>query len=272
MIRASWKYLLIGVVVAVALSLAAPQANAARWWGYCGWGGCGYAPCYSCYSPCYSVGCYSGCYDGGWYLGWRPGPVRRAVFGRYKWYWGGYGCGYACGYGCGCPAYDCGCTDGTPGYAPAPGQTPTPARKPTVDQPMMPTEPPPAAPAPGIPAPATEPAAPGTMPGMPAPVPPPMPKTSATSADESGVLTVWVPYDAKVTVNGTATKSTGSRRQFVSYGLKPGLSYKYVVKAQVVRDGKTLEDTQTAVLTAGQVTAVAFGFNTAAAEQVAAAQ
>ncbi len=90
------------------------------------------------------------------------------------------------------------------------------------------------------------------------------------SAEESGVLTVWVPYDAKVTVNGLATKSTGSRRQFVSYGLKAGLSYKYVVKAQVVRDGKTVEDTQTAVLTAGQVTAVAFGFNTT--EQVAANQ
>ena len=112
------------------------------------------------------------------------------------------------------------------------------------------------------------------MPGMPAPVPPApiRPRPARTPADESGVLTVWVPYDAKVTVNGLATKSTGSRRQFVSYGLKPGLSYKYVVKAEVVRDGKTVEDTQTAVLTAGQVTAVAFGFNTAAAEQVAAAQ
>lgn len=110
------------------------------------------------------------------------------------------------------------------------------------------------------------------MPSMPSsPSPTPTPKTSATSADESGILTVWVPYDAKVTVNGLATKSTGSRRQFVSYGLKSGLSYKYVVKAQVVRDGKTVEDTQTVVLTAGQVQAIAFGFN-APAEQVAAAQ
>ena len=52
------------------------------------------------------------------------------------------------------------------------------------------------------------------------------------------MLTVWVPYDAKVTVNGLETHSTGSRRQFVSFGLKPGLSYKYVVKAQVVREGQ----------------------------------
>ena len=61
---------------------------------------------------------------------------------------------------------------------------------------------------------------------------PPAKTTSAISTENSGVLTVWVPYDAKVTVNGRLTKSTGSRRQFISYGLKPGLSYKYVVKAR----------------------------------------
>ncbi len=133
MIRASWKYLLIGVVVAVALSLAVPQASAARWWGCCGgcgwggcgWGGCGWGGCgYSCYSPC-----YGGCGCGGCYLGVRPGPIRRAVFGPYKWYAGcgcGYGCGTCgygcgtCGYGCGYPAYDCGCAGGTPAFAPRP--------------------------------------------------------------------------------------------------------------------------------------------------------
>jgi uncharacterized protein (TIGR03000 family) len=108
-------------------------------------------------------------------------------------------------------------------------------------------------------------------PVLPAPTAPTAPKTTSLSAENSGVLTVWVPYDAKVTVNGLVTKSTGSRRQFVSYGLKPGLSYKYVVKAEVVRDGQTVEDTRTVALTAGQITAVAFGFNLAPAEQVATA-
>ena len=98
-----------------------------------------------------------------------------------------------------------------------------------------------------------------------------MPKTSGTSADESGILTVWVPYDAKVSINGLQTTSAGSRRQFVSYGLKPGLTYKYVVKAQIVRNGQTQEDSRTVMLTAGQVTAVAFGFNVTA-QQVASAQ
>ena len=132
----------------------------------------------------------------------------------------------------------------------------------------MPTEPAPPAtmPSPTPPA-ATEPALPGAL-----PVPgtsPALPKTTATSAENSGIVTVWVPYDAKVTINGLATHSTGSRREFVSYGLKPGLTYKYVVHAQVARNGKLLEDTQTVTLTAGQTTAVAFGFNTQSTEQVA---
>jgi uncharacterized protein (TIGR03000 family) len=173
--------------------------------------------------------------------------VRRLLFGRYKWYWAGYGCCGSCGT-CGC-AGDCGatytgcCTDGgVAPSAPTPA-APTPAKKP--DDMGMPTEP-----------------------TAPAPAEPAVNPTTSTSAD-SGVLTVWVPYDAKVTVNGLETKSTGSRRQFVSYGLKAGFSYKYEVKAAIVRDGQMVEDTQTVTLTAGQVSAVAFGFNSPA-QQVAA--
>ena len=133
----------------------------------------------------------------------------------------------------------------------------------------MPTEPAPLTPSPGEPTPP----APGLTP-VPAP-----PKTTGTSAEQSGILTVWVPYDAKVTVNGLETRSVGSRRQFVSYGLKPGLSYKYVVcaQAEVVREGengkkeKKLEtSTQEVMLTAGAIKAVAFGFNASPEEQLAA--
>ena len=85
------------------------------------------------------------------------------------------------------------------------------------------------------------------------------------------MVMVWVPYDAKVTINGLATRSVGSRRQFVSYGLKPGFSYKYEIHAEVVRDGKLVEDTRTVTLTAGETIAVAFGFNTKPAESVASA-
>lgn len=245
--KPSWKCLVIGIAAAAVLSIAVPQANA-QWWGVyrpAAWGCC-YTPSYSCYSPCYAtVGCYTpSCYDScGWYLGWRPGPIRRLLLGRYRWYWGG--CWSSCCSSCDvCGSSVCeGCTGATTAPS-APTPAPTPAQKPV--EPAMPAEP--AAPTP----------------------PPPAEPSAGMSAAESGFLTIWVPYDAKVTVNGLETKSTGSRRQFVSYGLKPGFSYKYEVKATVVRNGQTVEDNRTVILTAGEITAVAFGFNVSS-QQVASA-
>jgi uncharacterized protein (TIGR03000 family) len=262
------KLLLIGAVVTIALFFVAPQADA-QWSGYyrpAAWGCC-YAPtyvsgCYSCASPCY--------YGSDWYLGVRPGPVRRAVLGPYRWYgvgcygcgWrGGWGCGYygggcGCNYGCGSCGYDvgscCGETPMTEGTLVPNGKTPTPAKKPVIEPPaQLPVEPTP------------------TLPGPPSASPP---KTTDVSPDSSGVLTVWVPVDAKVTINGLETRSKGSRRQFISYGLQPGMNYKYVIKAEVVRNGMAVEDTRSVTLTAGQTTAVAFGFNTAPTEQMASAR
>lgn len=250
MFRKSWKYLLIVVLVMVACSVATPQANA--WFGRCcgwGWGygspwalvggyGCGYG----CYSGCSS--CYTGCCGtylaSDWYL------AGSAACCRPRCGWGcGYGCGSYCG-GCGGCGYSYSpCCGEAPMTEPTGGPAPTPAKKPIPEPGVVPTEP---APTPALPG--------------------PTPKSSMSS-ENSGVLTVWVPYDAKVTVNGIATKSTGSRRQFVSYGLQPGLSYKYVVKAEVVRDGQNVVDTRTVNLTAGDITAVAFGFNLVAPEQMA---
>jgi uncharacterized protein (TIGR03000 family) len=171
------------------------------------------------------------------------------VFGPYRWY-GGYGYpAYSCCY----PTYTVSsCCGGTymgdtnvPGTAPLGQPTPaipTPAQKPVIQGPNAPTE-------------STSPA--------------PEAGTSVTP-DNSGMLTIWVPFDAKVTINGLPTKSTGSRRQFISYDLKEGFSYKYEVKAEVVRDGKIVEDTKTVVLTAGANNSVAFGFNIAPSEGLAA--
>lgn len=262
--RTSLKCLLIGAVAAVVLSCSIPQAEA-HWWGYyrpVAWGCCYtptyVSPCYSCYSPCYSscaaVGCSPYYYGSDWYLGVRPGPVRRLVLGPYRWYRVGYGCGWGCGCSTcgdvGCNSC-CGDTVTVEGTTPQNmGNQPTPAKKPVAEPPTaMPAEP-----APGVPA---------------APEPTP-PKTTGITAEDSGILTVWVPYDAKVTVNGLETKSVGSKRQFISYGLKAGLTYKYVVKAEIVRNGQVVENTRTVSLTAGQISAVAFGFNTTPAEQVAA--
>jgi uncharacterized protein (TIGR03000 family) len=83
------------------------------------------------------------------------------------------------------------------------------------------------------------------------------------------LLTVWVPAQAKVTVNGLLTKSTGSRRRYVSHGLKPGYSYKYEIKAETVQNGRVLEQTKTVYLTAGASEGLAFGFPASAAGSLA---
>jgi len=91
------------------------------------------------------------------------------------------------------------------------------------------------------------------------------------------LLQVWVPYDAKVFVNGVATTSTGSRRQYVSYGLKPNFTYTYEIRSEVVREGAggkptIVEDTRTVTLTAGERTSVAFSFNEVPGNDLAASR
>jgi len=263
----NWRFLLFGAVIVATLSVGAADADACWWWGcYRPW-------TYStCYSSCCTVGC-DPCYDGGWYLGYRPGPIRRVLFGPYRWYYAGYCGGWDCCYDA---CYDV-CCDTVVARADA-GSLPTPAKKPEVP-PAPPTEPseeqPPAPPTefPGLDT--APPAQPGTLPGLdtapPAdpgalpgldtgPAAEPGSSASATPAN-SGLLTVWVPYDAVVTVNGLKTRSTGSRRSYMSTGLRPGFRYKYVVHATVIRDGQPLQDTRTVFLTAGDRTSVAFGFN-----------
>jgi uncharacterized protein (TIGR03000 family) len=44
------------------------------------------------------------------------------------------------------------------------------------------------------------------------------------------MLTVHVPSQAKVYVNGQETRSTGSQREYVSFGLEQGKTYPYSIK------------------------------------------
>jgi uncharacterized protein (TIGR03000 family) len=76
-----------------------------------------------------------------------------------------------------------------------------------------------------------------------------------------GLLTVNVPEEAKIFVNGQATTSTGSTRQYVSRDLQNGLTYAYEVRAEIVRDGQTLEQTKTIDLRAGATSSLAFDFD-----------
>jgi uncharacterized protein (TIGR03000 family) len=80
------------------------------------------------------------------------------------------------------------------------------------------------------------------------------------------VLTVSVPADAKVYVNGKPTTSTGRQRHFVSRGLRGGFKYAYEVRVEVEREGRKVEDVKTVELHAGENSRLAF--NLSAAEEV----
>ena len=79
-------------------------------------------------------------------------------------------------------------------------------------------------------------------------------------AHNSGLLTIYVPMDAKVYVNGKETTQKGSRRPFVSFGLEEGYEYDYVIKAVVTRKGESFEETRTVTLRAGENRGVGFPF------------
>lgn len=295
MFRPNWKTLLIGAVLMTMLVVGSSTANA--WWGYhhqASWA------CSPCYAPCTVAyrcdPCGNAC--GEWYLGYRPGPIRRALFGSCRWYYSG--CGTRCGWGCTtCGTANTCCDEAatdtrlhfelapeTPTLA-TPEETPDAAEpdaaEPDVTEPDVtvpelpplsvpttpsPLDPPAVDPLPPVP---TTPMAPLTPFNSPTETPDespmggaitPLPEArNVPTPANSGLLTIWVPYDAKVTINGLATKSIGSRRQYVSYDLKPGFNYRYEVRAELVRDGRVYEDVRVVTMTAGARSAVAFGFN-----------
>ncbi len=73
-------------------------------------------------------------------------------------------------------------------------------------------------------------------------------------------IVVHLPADAKLTFDGEGTKSTSATRTFVTPELKPGTSYSYTVKAEVMKDGKPVVIEQKKVsFRAGQTTEVTLG-------------
>jgi uncharacterized protein (TIGR03000 family) len=80
----------------------------------------------------------------------------------------------------------------------------------------------------------------------------------AASEGDSATLTVEVPDDAVVTVNGHSTSSVGGVRQFMSRGLKDGYVYTYVVKAVFNVDGIEKTESKSVKLRVGDVERIAF--------------
>jgi uncharacterized protein (TIGR03000 family) len=102
---------------------------------------------------------------------------------------------------------------------------------------------------------------------------PPAPAPGAVDGQQTGyrradgMLAVSVPEDAKVFVNGQPTTSTGNERQYVSRDLVSGMNYTYEVKAEVVRDGKTVEQVKRVSLRAGETSDLAFDFDAASSTE-----
>lgn len=63
---------------------------------------------------------------------------------------------------------------------------------------------------------------------------------------------VTLPADAQLTIDGAPTVSTSEARVFESPSLTPGKTYYYVLKATVVRDGKTEAVTKEVTVRAGE--------------------
>jgi len=71
-------------------------------------------------------------------------------------------------------------------------------------------------------------------------------------------IVVTLPADARLTIADEGTKSAGPRRAFDSPPLQRNRSYSYTVKAEFVRDGKTVSVSKDVAVSAGKVSRVSF--------------
>src|SRR5262245_59922997 len=242
MVRTMFAKISAGAVMSLVLFAWSSQANA--FGHHHGWGG-SYGSSGGSWGG--SSGGWGGSSGGGswgghWGHHWRWGGSSGGSSGGY---WGGSSGGSSGGWGSsgGSSGGSAGRYDGSSGgssvgvtYYDSPG--------------VMPVDPSVIPPAGTMPAPA-----PGTT------VPPaPAPGGSTTSMRADGLLSVNVPEDAKIFVNGQATSSTGDARQYVSRDLASGYNYTYEVRAEVVRDGRTVEQVKKVDLRAGETAKVAFDF------------
>jgi len=92
------------------------------------------------------------------------------------------------------------------------------------------------------------------------------PATDSASHRSAATLAVNVPEAAKIYVNGKLTRSTGAQRQYISRGLTLGQRYTYEVRAELERDGETIEETKFVHLRAGETSELAFSLETRVAD------
>jgi uncharacterized protein (TIGR03000 family) len=94
----------------------------------------------------------------------------------------------------------------------------------------------------------------------PEPVKKPMGDKKESMLPTPATLIVSLPAEARLTVDGAATQSTSSTRVFASPALEQGKDYHYNLKAELVRDGRTLAATKSVTVRAGDETRVSLDF------------
>jgi uncharacterized protein (TIGR03000 family) len=93
----------------------------------------------------------------------------------------------------------------------------------------------------------------------------PLEDPGAVAKSQAAQVTIHVPADAKLFIDDVVCPLTSDTRSFTTPKLKQGQKYFYDVKAEVLRDGETVAETQRVVLEAGKEVSVTFPRLTAVA-------
>jgi uncharacterized protein (TIGR03000 family) len=86
----------------------------------------------------------------------------------------------------------------------------------------------------------------------------PLEDTTVATSRQPAQVTIHVPADAKLFIDDVVCPLTSDTRSFTTPKLQPGQRYFYDLKAEVVRSGETVSQTQRVVLEAGKDVSVTF--------------
>jgi uncharacterized protein (TIGR03000 family) len=87
---------------------------------------------------------------------------------------------------------------------------------------------------------------------------PPPRETPKGQESTRASLTVELPADARLYVDGQLTRSASSRRQFITPPLNPGQAYYYDLQAEVIRDGQLVRVSRRVIVRPGQAVTTSF--------------
>jgi uncharacterized protein (TIGR03000 family) len=90
----------------------------------------------------------------------------------------------------------------------------------------------------------------------------PVKEPKKTSIDSPATIVVSLPADARLLVDGAQTTSTSDRRTLVTPTLVVGSTYIYNMTAEIVREGRTVTQTQQVAVRSGETSTINFSFPT----------